>query len=266
VGELIAGHRAVAMVSLTGSARAGRAVARAAATRLARTHLELGGNAPVLVFADANLPATAEAVVFAATFNAGQDCTAASRVLVADEVHDEVVALLTKAAAATRTGDPFDPDVTYGPLAGPAQLERLGGLLDRLGPHAKIATGGRPLDRPGFFHEATVVTGVRQADEIVQEEIFGPVLTVQRFADEADAVELANGVAQGLVASVWTSDHARAERLCRDLEFGAVSVNTHAPMAGELPHGGFKGSGYGKDLSLFGLEDYTRVKHVAHAF
>jgi betaine-aldehyde dehydrogenase len=265
-GELVARNPAVAMVALTGSPRAGRAVAGAAAERLARTHLELGGNAPVVVFADADLAAVAEAVAYAAYFNAGQDCTAASRVLVEADAHEDLVALLVKEAGATRTGDPFDPGVTYGPLAGPAQLERVQGLLARLRPGAEIVAGGRALDRPGFFHEPTVVTGVGQEDEIVQEEIFGPVITVQPFVGEAEALILANGVDQGLVASVWTTDHGRAGRLCRDLDFGSVAVNTHAPMAAELPHGGFGMSGHGIDLSLFAVEEYTRVKHVAHAW
>ncbi len=265
-GEALVRHPAVAMVSLTGSPRAGREVARAAAERLIRVHLELGGNAPVLIFDDADVTATAEAVAGAAFFNAGQDCTAATRVLVERPAYEAVVTALCAEATRARTGDPFDPGVTFGPLISQDHLDKVEGLLDRLPDHARVVTGGRRIDRPGFFHEATVVAGVAQDDEIVQEEIFGPVITVQAFASETEALEKANDVAQGLCASVWTSDHGRAERMCRGLDFGAVSVNTHAPMTSEMPHGGFGSSGYGKDLSLYGLEDYTRIKHVASAW
>ena len=265
-GSALVRHPAVAMVSLTGSTRAGREVARLGAERLTRVHLELGGHAPVAVFADADPVATAEAVAGAAYFNAGQDCTAATRVLVERDAYDALVAALADEAAAAVTGDPYDEDTVFGPLVSADHLAKVVGLLGRLPSRAAVVAGGRVVDRPGFFHEATVVTGVVQDDEIVQEEVFGPVVTVQAFDTEEEALALANGVTQGLTASVWTADAGRAARMLAGLEFGAVSVNTHAPMMAEMPHGGFRTSGYGKDLSLYGLEDYTRIKHVATAW
>ncbi len=262
-GELLVGDGRVSMVSLTGSPRAGRAVARAAAERFARVHLELGGNAPVCVFADCDLGAAVDAVVGAGYYNGGQDCTAAARVLVEASVEAEFLDLLLERVASVVTGDPWEEATTYGPLISEAHLRRVSGYLDRLGAGATVAAGGRRVDRPGYYFEPTVVTGLDQHDEIVQEEVFGPVVTVQGFGSEEEALAMANGVEQGLTASVWTSDVARAGRFCRDLEFGAVSVNTHAPMASEMPHGGFGSSGYGKDLAVYGLLDYTRVKHVA---
>ena len=265
-GAALAAHPGVAQVSLTGSVRAGRAVAAAAAERLARTHLELGGNAPAVVLADADLGAAAEGIAAAAYLNAGQDCTAASRVLVARSAAAELVEGLRAAAEATLVGGPEQPDAVHGPLVSEAALTRVEGLLDRLPARAAVVTGGKRLPRPGWFLPPTVVVGVEQDDEIVQAEVFGPVVTVQVFDDEDEALRLANGVPYGLTASVWTRDHAAAMRFLRDLDFGAVSVNTHAPMAAEMPHGGFGLSGYGKDLGLYGLEDYTRIKHVAHAW
>jgi len=265
-GQALVRNRSVAMVSLTGSPRAGRQVATMAAERLCRVHLELGGNAPVVVFADADVATTAEAVAGAAYFNAGQDCTAATRVLVEAGTHDDLVEALAAEAERSVCGDPFDADTVFGPLISHDHRERVEGLLARRSPGAKVVVGGDRPDRPGYFHRATVVVGVDQGDELVQQEIFGPVVTVQPFRSEQEALALANGVDQGLTASVWTSDHGRAERLCRSLDFGAVSVNTHAPMSAEMPHGGFGTSGYGKDLSAFGLEDYTRIKHVASAW
>jgi len=255
VGAALAAHPGIAMVSLTGSPRAGRAVAHAAADRFARVHLELGGNAPVVICADADLATTVEQVSFAAFYNAGQDCTAASRVIAHEAVYDEVVQRLSEAAGST----------SIGPLISAAQRERVLAMLASAPGHAKITAGGHAPRRDGFFLEPTVVAGLRQDDELVQSEIFGPVITVQSFRDDDEAVALANGVEQGLTASVWTQSHSRAMRFLRDLEFGAVSVNTHAPMGSELPHGGFRSSGYGKDLGLYGLEDYTRIKHIAHA-
>jgi betaine-aldehyde dehydrogenase len=264
VGEAIVRHPVVAMVSVTGSPRAGRAVARLAADRLIRTHLELGGNAPVVVFADADLGSAAEQIAFAAFYNAGQDCTAAARVLVESSAYDEMVSLLADQARGTAVGDPFETGDHIGPLISELHRDRVRALLAAIPSHARVVCGGA-VDRPGFFIAPTVVADVEQGDDIVQQETFGPVLTVQRFDDEADAVRLANDVEQGLTASVWTRDAGCAGRLLRDLDFGAVSVNTHAPMSAELPHGGFGTSGYGKDLGSYGFEDYTRIKHVAQS-
>ncbi len=255
VGAALAAHPDVAMVAVTGSPRTGRAVAHAAADRFARVHLELGGNAPVLIFDDADLEATVEQVAFAAFYNAGQDCTAASRVITHESVYDDVVQRLAEAARTT----------AIGPLISAEHRRRVQSMLAATPAHAKLVAGGAAPDRDGFFLEPTVITGLRQDDDLVQSEIFGPVVTVQSFHDDEEALALANGVEQGLTASVWTRSHSRAMRFLRDLDFGAVSVNTHAPMGSELPHGGFGSSGYGKDLGLYGLEDYTRVKHIAHA-
>jgi betaine-aldehyde dehydrogenase len=219
-----------------------------------------------VVFGDADLEAAANGIAAGAYLNAGQDCTAAARVLVARAVAPAFVEHLRTAADATVPGGPELADAAHGPLISAEHLARVEGLLDRLPPRAAVVTGGKRLPRPGWFLPATVVVGVEQQDEIVQSEIFGPVVTVQPFDDEDEALALANGVPHGLTASVWTSDHARALRFLRDLDFGAVSVNTHAPMASEMPHGGFGVSGYGKDLGMYGLDDYTRLKHVAHAF
>lgn len=267
-GSMLVRDPSAAMVSLTGSIRAGREVAAAASERLARVHLELGGNAPVVVFADADLAAATSAVVAAGFYNAGQDCTAATRVLVEESAYDELVSLLVSSVpAAAVPGDPDDPAATYGPLVSAAQLSRVDGFVRRAeAAGALVSTGGRRVARPGYFYEPTVVVGVGQSDEIVQEEVFGPVVTVQRFSGDGAALALANGVSQGLTASVWTSDVGRAGRFCRDLDFGAVSVNAHGPTSSELPHGGFGASGYGKDLAIYGLLDYTRVKHVAQSW
>ncbi|MGP3968602.1 gamma-aminobutyraldehyde dehydrogenase [Streptomyces sp. 6N223] len=264
-GRLMFAHPTPAMVSVTGSVRAGMEVAVSAAQDLKRVHLELGGKAPCVVFDDADLGAAVEGIRDAGFFNAGQDCTAATRVLVHASVHDEFVSALTKAAAAVKTGDVTDPDCFYGPLNNPDQLAKVSGYVERLPAHATVATGGRRVGEAGYFYAPTVVTGCRQDDEIVQQEVFGPVITVQTFADEAEAVALANGVEYGLSSSVWTTDHGRAMRMSKALDFGCVWINTHIPLVGEMPHGGFKKSGYGKDLSSYGLEDYTRVKHVMTA-
>ncbi|HEY6595915.1 MAG TPA: aldehyde dehydrogenase family protein, partial [Asanoa sp.] len=239
-------------------------VAAAAAPDLKRTHLELGGKAPVVLFDDADVAAAAEAIAVGGYFNAGQDCTAATRVLAGPSVHDDFVAALTEQARSTKTGAPDDEDVLYGPLNNANQLARVSGFVDRLPDHAALQIGGARVGERGFFYSPTVVSGLQQQDEIIQDEVFGPVITVQRFTDEDEAVRWANGVQYGLSASVWTKDHGRAMRMTRRLDFGCVWVNTHIPFVSEMPHGGFKHSGHGKDLSMYSLEDYTRVKHVMH--
>ncbi|WP_328643979.1 aminobutyraldehyde dehydrogenase [Amycolatopsis sp. NBC_00348] len=259
-GRALVKHPITALVSITGSTRAGIDVATVAAADLKRTHLELGGNAPLLVFPDVDLASTAEGIVGAAFYNAGQDCTAGSRVLVHASIHDDFVAELTKAAAAQT------PGVDFGPLNSRAQFDRVQGLLERLPSHARVETGGVQHGDRGFYFAPTVVSGLRQDDEIVQEEIFGPVVTVQSFSDEDEGVALANGVPYGLASSVWTRDLATAARVSAELDFGCVWVNTHGPLVAEMPHGGFGHSGHGKDLSAYAFAEYTRVKHVMTRF
>ncbi|WP_328536397.1 gamma-aminobutyraldehyde dehydrogenase [Streptomyces sp. NBC_00344] len=261
-GRAMVEHKVPAMASITGSVRAGMQVAESAAKDVKRVHLELGGKAPVVVFEDADIPKAAEDISVAGFFNAGQDCTAATRVLVHESIHDEFVAELAKAAAGTRTGQPDDEDVLYGPLNNANQLKQVSGFIDRLPAHAKVEAGGSRVGDKGYFYAPTVVSGLKQDDEIIQHEVFGPVITVQSFRDEEQALGYANGVEYALASSVWTKDHARAMRMSKNLDFGCVWINTHIPLVAEMPHGGFKKSGYGKDLSAYGFEDYTRIKHV----
>lgn len=261
-GRALVEHKIPRLISLTGSTRAGLEVARSGSADLKRLHLELGGKAPVVVFDDADIEKTAEGIAAAGFFNAGQDCTAATRVLAAAGIHDELVAALAEQASKTVTAGPDDPRADYGPLNSAAQLDKVSGFLDRAPEHARVVAGGARVGERGYFFAPTVVSGLRQGDEMVTDEIFGPVLTVQRFDDEDTAVEWANSVEYGLASSVWTRDHARALRMSRCLDFGCVWINTHIPLTAEMPHGGFKHSGYGKDLSSYSFEEYTRVKHV----
>lgn len=264
-GQLVVEHKTPQLVAITGSVRAGIQVALSAAADVKRVHLELGGKAPVIVFDDADIEAAVEGIAVAGYFNAGQDCTAATRVLVQEGIHDEFVAALAEYAKnEAKVGLPDDADALLGPVNNSNQLAHVTGLLERLPDHASIAAGGSRLTAlgGGFYFEPTVVSGLLQDDEVSQNEIFGPVITAQKFTDEAEAIAAGNGVQYALASSVWTKDFGRAMRVSKALDFGCVWINTHIPLVAEMPHGGFKHSGYGKDLSLYGFEDYTRVKHV----
>jgi betaine-aldehyde dehydrogenase len=261
-GRALVVHPTPELVSITGSTRAGIEVATAAAADLKKVHLELGGKAPVIVFDDVDIETAAAAIAGAGYFNAGQDCTAAARVLVDGRIAADFTDALAAAARDTKVGGPADTDAYFGPVNNQNQLTRVRGFLDRAPDHAEVVTGGRQIGERGYFIEPTVVSGLRQHDEMIQDEIFGPVITVQQFTSEDAAVRWANDVRFGLSASVWTRDHSRAMRMSRRLDFGAVWINTHLPFVSEMPHGGFGHSGGGKDLSMYGFEEYTRIKHV----
>jgi betaine-aldehyde dehydrogenase len=261
-GAALVSHKIPRMVSITGSTRAGIAVATAAAADVKVSHLELGGKAPVVVFNDVDLLSTVEGIKVGGFFNAGQDCTAATRVLCQSGIYEDFVAELGRAAAETRTGGPNDEDVFYGPINNPNQLRHVSGLVDRAPDHARVVAGGKRIGDRGYFYAPTVIADVNQDDELIKTEVFGPVITVQKFRDEDEAVALSNDSEFALASSVWTTDAGTAVRMGARLDFGCVWINCHIPLAAEMPHGGFKHSGYGKDLSMYGLEDYTRIKHV----
>jgi betaine-aldehyde dehydrogenase len=260
-GRSMVVHETPGMVSVTGSVRAGMEVAEAASKSLKRVHLELGGKAPVIIFDDADIELAVSTIAMTGYFNAGQDCTAATRVIAGPKIYGDFVDALAEQAKKTKTGKPNE-DVLYGPLNNEVHLGKVKGFVDRTPKHAKVVAGGSQITGPGYFFEPTVICDLKQNDEMIQNEMFGPVITVQKFSDEQEALKWANGVEFALASSVWTRDLGKAMRMTKNLDFGCVWVNTHIPMVAEMPHGGYKKSGYGKDLSAYALDDYTRIKHV----
>ena len=263
IGDDLVGHPKVAMISVTGDTDTGKHIARVAADRVKRVHLELGGKAPVIVFDDADMEAVIENLKTFSFWNAGQDCTAPCRVMTGPKIYEKFVADLSDAVSTIKWGDPAEgDDIEMGSLIAGSQADKVQGMVDRAKPDAEIVTGGHRPDRPGAYFEPTVIAGPDQRSEIVQDEVFGPVVSVQRFSDEEQAIAWANDVRFGLAASVWTADIARGMRVAKAIQFGTVWINDHFTLVSEMPHGGFKESGYGKDQSMYAIEDYTVVKHV----
>lgn len=266
IGDALTRHPLVRLVSVTGDTATGKIIAAACAESVKRCHLELGGKAPVVVFDDADLDKLIETLRFAGYTNTGQDCTASCRVVAGSGIYDDVLSALVPAVESLKVGDITDPETEVGPLVSEKQRESVAGFVDRARTEGgEVLTGGEPIAGPGSFYRPTVIAGVGQKSEIVQREVFGPVVTVQRFSDEDEAVAWANDVEYGLASSVWSKDGARALRVARKLQFGAVWINTHFMITPEMPHGGYKSSGYGKDMSMYSLEDYTQIKHVMAA-